>query len=159
MAVNTSQIFDLAIGETLNGGDIIKNNNDVGLVFQNENQIYLALMGGNADGTDWWANQILFANNKEFQFVSNTERALNTNPLTSSGRIAIETAVNKDLEFLSPYATVEVTVSIIAVNAVKITVNTLWNDGKKQLTIFQFAANTTTPDGDYSLEDYSNDYY
>lgn len=157
--LNSSQIFDIAIGETLNGGDIIKNNNDVGLVFQNENQIYLALMGGNADGTDWWANQVLFANNKEFQFVSNTERALNTNPLTSSGRIAIETAVNKDLEFLSPYATVEVTVSIIAVNAVKITVNTLWNDGKKQLTIFQFAANTTTPDGDYSLEDYSNDYY
>lgn len=159
MAVNTSQIFDLAIGETLNGGDIIKNNNDVGLVFQNENQIYLALMGGNADGTDWWANQVLFANNKEFQFVSNTERALNTNPLTSSGRIAIETAVNKDLEFLSPYATVEVTVSIVSVNAVKITVNTLWNDGKKQLTIFQFAANTTTSGGDYSLEDYSNDYY
>ena len=39
--------FDLAIIETLNGGDLQKVGNDIGVIYGNENQGYLGMFGGN----------------------------------------------------------------------------------------------------------------
>lgn len=155
------KIFDLAIGETLNGGDLTMNGNDLAAVYSQENQIYLAIVGGNVEAStpdsenkDFWGNYLL---TPEQQFNSETQRTLKITPLSSAGRGIIEAAVKKDLEFLSPYSDVTVSVSIPKVDTVLIKVTILWNEGKKQLTVFTFKENPVT--GDYSLEDYNNDYY
>jgi hypothetical protein len=64
----------------------------------------------------------LLSNDIEFQFNSTTEKTLDITALDSGGRIEIEEAVKKDLEFMSSLAKVGVDVSIISDNRVQIDV-------------------------------------
>lgn len=159
--------FDLAIGEADgNGGDIRLVGNDIALVFGTENQIYLALFGGNVEQStpalstneqtfDYWGNSLLFASDN--QFNSSTERALNTTALNSSGRIKIENAVKSDLTFLQRLgAEVSVNVTIPSVNTVQIEIRTEFQ-GVGRLTVINFGRRFT--DGDFSILDFNEDFY
>lgn len=161
--------FDLAIGEADgNGGDLAMKGNDLAVVYGNENQIYLALFGGNveqdtpalitnAQTFDWWGNTLLFGNNRARQFNSKTERTLNEVSLNSSGRIKIESAVKDDLSYLRELgADVTVNVEIIATNTVKIFIKTIYPDGPGRITTITFGKRFT--DGDFSVLDFNEDF-
>lgn len=121
--------MDLKVIETLNGGDLVKNTKDLAVVEMTEgltNMPYLAMFGGNIEEStpdfrlsrrqyfDWWGNVLLLQNAPTSQFNSETERVLNSTPLTSAGRVLIEEAIKKDLSFLREIADVSVSVSIIS---------------------------------------------
>ena len=69
---------------------------------------------------DWFGNALLFENEKEVQFNSLLEKTLNQTALDSSGRITIEEAAKKDLEFMKDIADVTVSVSILSDDKVSI---------------------------------------
>lgn len=122
--------MDLKVIETGNGGDFVKVARDLVTINGFESMPYLALFGGNVAASSpnvrleteqdfsWWGNSLLMPNDKTLQFNSDTERALNTIPLTSSGRVLIEQAVRRDLEFMREFAIVKVIVSIPATDKV-----------------------------------------
>ena len=123
--------MDLLLKETGNGGDLILVGNDLAKIEGFENMPYCGLFGGNvkqSTGTrlkgeqafDFWANSLLFPNDKSIQFNSLTERALNEIPLTSSGRIKIEQQIKKDLEFFNVFAELKIVTEIIATDVLKI---------------------------------------
>lgn len=167
MASRTGQIFDLNVFETNNGGDILLLGNDLAIVYGHQNQVYLALFGGNVqmntpsvltaeENFDYWANKALWSDNQNFQFNSNTERTLDNTPLTSAGRILIENAVKQDLKFLSEIATVTVSATITSVNTISIEIRTEYFSGPKILTIINY---TPSGKGDFSLIDFNSDFY
>lgn len=124
--------MDLELIETGDGGDIVKKPKDLSVLFGFENMPYLALFGGNVKQStpnlrlateqdfSFWGNNLLHPADSSIQFNSETERALNTVPLTSSGRVLIQQAVQKDLEFMREFADVSVEISIIATDVVLI---------------------------------------
>lgn len=124
--------MDVKLVETLNGGDLEFLNRDMATVLGLGNMPYLAMFGGNVgfptpvtrleseQAFDWWGNTALMPRQKAIQFNSYTENALKTVSLTSQGRLRIEEAVKKDLQFMAPFAKVSVEVTIIGVDKVKI---------------------------------------
>jgi phage gp46-like protein len=125
---------DVLLFENGDGGEFLILNNDLQLVEALFQQVYLRLFGGNlaANTTgsetsnqqrfDWWGNSLLFANRKEKQFNSNTERVLDSVTLNTSGRIDIERAVRADLEGLNQFANLAVAVFIESSTRVRIEV-------------------------------------
>ncbi len=128
--------MDLEVIESGNGGDLVLKGNDLSFIFGFQNMPYLALFGGNVIAStpveripseqafDWWGNSLL-PNKPEVQFNSLTERLLNNIAVNSSGRLEIENAVKKDLEFMSTFANVSVDVSIVSTDRVRILVTIL----------------------------------
>ncbi len=124
--------MDLKLLETGNGGDVARKTKDLFVIEGLQNMPYLAMFGGNLQANtpvkrlaseqafDYWGNSLFSQNDLTTQFNSNTERALNNTPLTSAGRIVIENAVKKDLQFMLPFANVEVSVTIPGMNMVQI---------------------------------------
>lgn len=159
-------IFDLALIETDgNGGDIQLRGNDLAVVNSIENMPYLAMFGGNVlqsstadvnvDSKDWWGNKLLMTNDASIQFNSLTERVLNSTALTSGGRITIENAIKKDLEFFAPTSTVTVVVSIIATDRISVNIKIVTPFEGQQLIIINFRKTST---GDWFIEDFNNDF-
>ena len=115
--------MDVLVIETLNGGDILVKGNDLVSAKGFENMPYLAMFGGNIEGStptvrvagelnkDWWGNS--FITSRPAQANSDTERKMMTEPLTSSGRVRIENTVKNDLKFMRNFADVSVSVSIL----------------------------------------------
>lgn len=135
--------MDVQVIETGNGGDLNIKGSDLAMVFSFENMPYLALFGGNKESStrprleseqafDYWANSILFVSDPSIQFNSETERALETIPLTSSGRLQIEEAIKKDLEFMKPFAIVKVVTEIIATDVLRIAINIIKPDNLEE---------------------------
>lgn len=126
--------MDLELIETGGGGDLLKKGNDLSMIFGFENMPYLALFGGNVESStpskrvaneqdfSWWGNALLFPNTPETQFNSLTERTLHQVALTSAGRLVIEDAIKKDLEFMRPFAIVKVDTAIIATDHIRIAI-------------------------------------
>lgn len=124
--------MDLQLVETGDGGDIVKKPKDLSVFFGFENMPYIAMFGGNVKQStpitrlateqdfSFWGNNLLHPGDNSIQFNSETERALNTIPLTSAGRILIEQAVKQDLKFMEDFAKVSIEVSIIATDVVVI---------------------------------------
>lgn len=111
---------DLKLIEDGNGGDIVLAGNDLSIIHGFENMPYIGLFGGNEVSTpvrrleneqafDWWGNSLM---PPSIQVNSLTETLLRKTALNSSGRVLIEQAVKRDLEFMNPFATVNVEVSI-----------------------------------------------
>ena len=125
-------MIDLTIYESGNGGELQLLKNDLAQTDSFFNMVYLALFGGNVEASttgneietelrlDWWGNALLFADNAELQFNSDTERTLNNITINSEGRNTIESAVKKDLLFLSNFAACDVIVSLETVDRVSI---------------------------------------
>lgn len=160
--------MDLAIIEAKgNGGDLILNGNDLSLVSGIENMPYLGMFGGNPKQStqdnivleqsfDWWGNSLLMRSNQSIQFNSLTERIINSTPLSSSGRVIIENALKKDLEFISPLATVTVSVTIVSDDRINVAIRIAQNDGTKKITIINFRK---LDNGDFFFEDFNDDFY
>lgn len=118
---------DIKIISTLDGGDLVKQGNDIATVSGVENVPFLAMFGG----AGWCLN---FVTDRPFQ--SRTETVLRSVVLNSDGRLKIQEAVNADLAFLNDIAgtTWSTVISLEAPNYVRIgvTINgqlfdTLWN--------------------------------
>ncbi len=141
-------MVDLMIYESGNGGELSLKNGNLEITNAVFNQIYIAHFGGNIEAVtggvgqssdvnlDWWGNSLL---NTQHQMNSYLERALNENPLTSAGRVAIERAAKADVEFLN-IAEIHTTASIIGTDKVKIshkvnqtTINFIWDSTKNEI--------------------------
>ncbi len=123
--------MDLELLETGGGGDLMRSGNDLSMVFSFENMPYLAMFGGNVEAVtderlpneeafDWWGNALLMPNDPSLQFNSYTENALNRVALNSAGRLIIEDAIKKDLDFMSPFAEISVSTSITGIDQLRI---------------------------------------
>lgn len=125
-------MIDFSVYESGSGGDLILKGNDLSTTTSWYNMPYIALFGGNVaqltpterpDGEqqfDFWGNTLLFANTPEIQYNSRTEKILNETPLNSAGRVRIEQAVKKDLDFMTQFADIEVEVTLTGVDRVRI---------------------------------------
>lgn len=107
---------DLLIYESGNGGELLLRGNDLAGVNGYENAGYLAQFGG----AEWWGNYMT-----DQPYNSQTEIALQTNALSSAGRLAIEQAIKADLEFLKDISgtTATVQTSIAGVNRLDSLIN------------------------------------
>lgn len=135
---------DLALLEGGNGGDVQLLGRDLAVVYGWQNMPYIAMFGGNVKQStprtrnaeeqnfDWWANSLLLPNEPEAQMNSLTERMLLNVALNSSGRLQIEQAVKKDLEFMKPWANITVEVSITGPDRVRIYILVKKPDGLQQ---------------------------
>ncbi len=156
--------WDLSLIETQNGGDLQLNGSDLAVVFGIENMPYLAMFGGNieqstgvdkvADSKDWWGNDLFMKADIAIQFNSLTERIINNTALTSGGRIVIENAILKDLEFLSEQAVVSVEVLIEGVDRLKVNIR-VEIDTVSKVVVINFKK---IPDGDWVISDFNNDF-
>ncbi len=118
-----------------NGGELVKTNKDLITIEGLQNMPYIAMFGGNVGAStpternenelafDWWGNNLLHPNQPKVQFNSLTEKRLLEVALDSAGRIQIEEAIKKDLEFMSDFATVSVAASIISTDRIQIAIN------------------------------------
>lgn len=153
---------DIFIIETGSGGDVVLKGKDLLLAYSFENMPYLALFGGNLKAStaarvpneqafDYWGNTLFFADNTPLQMNSLTERTLHTVPLTSAGRIAIEEAVNADLEFMKAFAEVKVEVKILDTDKVQIGISLRKPDNleNKEFIYIWEAGRIYTPDANY----------
>ncbi len=125
---------DLRVNETGNGGDLELIGKDLSMVFGFENMPYLAIFGGNLEGStngpkkeneqavDWWGNNLLMSNNQDIQFNSLLERKLQNVGLTSASRIEIEQVILRDLQFMNAFSEVSVATEIIATDNLKISI-------------------------------------
>lgn len=146
--------MDLELTETNNGGDFIKNGRDLSVIYGFENMPYLAMFGGNTEGStpsrrnpaeqakDYWANSLLFKNDPTVQMNSETERALKNTPLNSFGLGVIQQAVNKDLNFMKAFSNVSVIVSMIGINRIAIAVRIV-KPGNLSQNVFVFIWDAT----------------
>ena len=149
---------DIDIFEGGSGGEIAVVNGDIGLTDYLYNQVYLALFGGNVEAVtlgnepvgapreDYWQNDLLYFNQPELQFNSTTELALRQNALNSTGRIAIQRAVEADLTYLNSIADITVNVVILSTNKIQIgvrlqqpannidaTIKFIWDNARAEL--------------------------
>jgi len=121
---------DIVLYETGSGGDLQLNGNDIESTSGLFNMVYMAWFGETVSTTgneldtelreDWFGNSLLFDNEKEVQFNSTLQKTLSDTALDSSGRITIEEAAKKDLQFMKDIADVTVSVSILSDDKVSI---------------------------------------
>lgn len=136
--------MDLKVIESGNGGDLVKTSKDLTVISGLGNMVYLALFGGNVKAStpqkrlaseeafDWWGNSLFNPNDPDVQFNSLTERTLNNVALSSSGRLRIEQAAIKDLEFMKSFAVPTVSVSIPETDKVNIYVRVQEPDNQQE---------------------------
>lgn len=126
---------DLTIRETLNGGDLVVENNDLQLTDELTNQVYLGLFGGNVEQStdevnleianerfDFWGNELFHPDEPGFQFNSRFERTLNNVALNTQGLQELEQVAEQDLSFLNEFGEVTIDISIISHNRIRIDV-------------------------------------
>lgn len=147
---NIGKLFDLAIVESFDGGDLSFNGVDLNTIDKKENQPYVAMFGGMADKSQWWGNALVLNNRPSLQYNSLTEWTLNNTALTSAGRRSIETAISKDLAFLKPTL---VQVSIVSDNKL-----TCLLQGDFGESIFNFIKRADLP-GDFFFLDFNDDFF
>lgn len=160
--------MDVALIETLDGGDTQQNGNDFATVIGFENTIYMALFGGNPghvtkvvkEGEEylyWWGNEVLMANEPTQQMNSYTEYTLMVVALNSAGRISIEEAIKKDLIFLQKFGKVIIEVSIVSDDRISVLIKLIIPNGQSKVTIVNF---TRQPNGDFYFGDFDKtDFY
>ena len=146
---------DLHISEYGSGGDLTVLGNDLTLVESLLQMTYIALFGGNIEASttgneidteqrsDWWGNGLFFSQQPERQFNSITERVLGTTVLNSAGRVAIQRAVESDLQHLREFADVTVEVSILTGTRVEIAIKLLPLDNQEEKSLQLLFDNAT----------------
>jgi hypothetical protein len=121
---------DISLYETGSGGDLELLGNDLASTSGLFNMVYMAWFGEVVSTTgnelvselrsDWFGNALFFDNEQNIQFNSLLEKTLNETALDSAGRITIEDAAKKDLNFMKDIADVAVSVSILSDDKVSI---------------------------------------
>jgi hypothetical protein len=159
--------MDVAVIETLNGGDIQVEGNDLALVYGIENMPYLCWFGGNLgfptakrqpkeEVFDWWGNGLFMLADPMDQFNSLLEKKLQTVALNSSGRLEIEQAAKLDLKSLEVYGKYSVLVAIVSDDVVSITLRVeLFAGGVVVRTVLL----RKKEDGDFVFDDFNDDFY
>lgn len=160
-------VWDLLIGEFGNGGDITLLGNDIAVTGSIETAIYCAMFGGNVESDtvvprpfpdqdfSWWGNALFLSQLPDCQFNSLTERTLNNTALISAGRVTIENAIKKDLQFLGSGLTVNV--SIISTDRINVSVGIVLPSDSVGVATFSLVRGTS--DGDFNFEDFNfNDF-
>lgn len=169
--------MDVAVLNTLNGGDIQVIGND--LASQNGwgNMVFLGLFGGNIDAitdnnrvatqeaNDFWGNNLLHPQDGGKQFNSTTEKTLKTVALNSAGRVKIEQAVKQDLAFMADFANVTVLVKIISDDRIDIGIrveepenlNGRLPDQYREFVLIWDA--TKQEVGDFRILDFNDDFF
>lgn len=127
---------DVRIIETLDGGDAVLSGNDLELVNQLDNQVYLALFGGNTEEStpqlidndnrierfDFWGNSLFHPDEPTFQFNSAFERSLSEIPLNTEGIQRLEQIALTDLAYLREFGNLTVSITAQSVNRICIDV-------------------------------------
>lgn len=111
---------DIAIIETLNGGDIVLQGNDLATVEGFTNMPYLSCFGGN----DWWGNDII-GEGAGVQYNGITEDNLNAAVINTSLPNKAERWMQQDLAYLNeqyPNEKIQIDVSIPAPNKINATI-------------------------------------
>lgn len=125
--------MDFKINETFDGGDIEFDGKDLVMIEGFQNMPYLGMFGGNPGNPtklfleneqrfDWWGNELLFTDEPNIQFNSETEYLLSQISFNSNTRLRIIDAVKKDLEFMKDFAEIVVDVSFVSVDRVEISI-------------------------------------
>jgi hypothetical protein len=126
---------DILLFEAGAGGDFAIINDDLAMGETLYEQIYLALFGGNIEAStklnylpteernDYWGNSLIWKDQKDLQFNSETERAIQNNALNSSGRLKILQAVETDLAYLKSMLKMTTEVQILGRDNLQIIVN------------------------------------
>lgn len=126
---------DIGLHETGSGGDFSLLNDDLLVSESLYQQIYLALFGGNVEAStkttylpteqryDYWANSLIWSDAKTRQFNSETERTIKSVALNSSGRVAINAAIERDLEYLKDVISFTVVTSITSLTSVSLSIS------------------------------------
>lgn len=112
---------DIELYEGGNGGELRINGNDLNWVDGITNMPYMSCFGGN----NWWGNSLL-DEGRGIRFTAETEDIINSTPLSSNGRLKIEQAIIRDLEYLKaefPTEKLIVSVSIVSEKRIDVTVN------------------------------------
>lgn len=134
--------MDIKLIETEDGGDFVLKGSDLAVVNGFENMIYLALFGGNVEAStpqdrpaslqdySYWGN--FWITDVPAQFNSTTERMLRDVSLTSANRPVIQAAVISDLAFMQSFAQVSVSVTIPAINTVRLAITVTEPDNPGQ---------------------------
>ena len=158
--------MDLAVLETLDGGDLQKVGSDMAMVYGLENQVYLALFGGNpgyptttdrdSEAFDWWGNKLFMRSEPSQQFNSLFEKKMLDVALTSQGRVELEEAAKKDLEFLKEVATITVSVTIVSDDHIRLYIKMIILDSAEtKITVVDFKRKES---GDFYLFDFNDDF-
>lgn len=157
--------MDLAILETYDGGDIQIKGNDLEMVYGIENQLYLAMFGGNVEqlpniknpeqSLNYWGNDLLLFADTSQQFNSFTEIAFDKIPLTSSGRVQLENAIKRDLEYLKKLNVIfTVSVTIVSTDRIDIIIK-ITQGVNTNVVIINYRKKL---DGDFFIFDFNNDF-
>lgn len=155
-------MVDVQIIENLNGGDAQLSGNDFAICYGIENMVYLAMFGGNPGyptlkrkpgemAGDWWGNLLLMGDTPTQQANSYTEAALNNVSLTSAGRVLIEDAIKKDLDFMKSFGTLSVDVSIVSDDRIKVIIKIIEKIGGTKISIVNFVKSF---EGDWFYADF-----
>lgn len=146
--MNTST-KDLHLFESGDGGELLLMNGDLVLSETLFQTIYIALFGGNVEAStagneivgqerfDYWGNSLVFKDNVDKQFNSETEKILSSVTINSFGRLKIKSAVEQDLNFLKKIINIDVNIVILGVDKLKIEI-LLNNSGNQSNKVFQF---------------------
>ena len=131
------EIVDIMMFESGSGGDLSLQNDDIQTISGLSNQVYLALFGGNLQEStdenlavlderqDWWGNGLLPT---EQQFNSIFEKTIRETTLTSGGIQTLINAAKEDLNYLTAYADIEISGSIVQTNRFELLVNLIEPD-------------------------------
>lgn len=161
-------IFDLVINDKGDGGDAVMLGHDLAITKSSQNMIYLGLFGGNIEQStnntvtevqsfDFWGNNLLMRSDPSIQFNSTTERILKTTPLNSAGRVTIQNAIKKDLEFFKDFGTiVDVIVTIVSDDRISAVIQSLQDSSEEIITVVNFKKQAN---GDWYILDFNNDFY
>lgn len=161
--------LDLAIIEEGNGGDLTMGASDLLVVFSIENQCYLAWFGGNKKQTtivgrnaaqtfDWWGNELLMRGLPGQQFNSLTEATLDKVAVTSEGRVQLESAMKKDVLFLSEDFGAEVTINVTieSDDRFRAKIKVILPSEEEKIIIVNFRKSAI---GDFWVVDFNDDFF
>lgn len=127
--------MDIRLIDIGQGGEAIKTGGDLMTVTGLNNFAYISMFGGNPEADtpnsrivgvqnfDYWANGLLFGNDKNSQMNSFTERTMDSVSITSDGRSKILAAVQKDIEWMKEFAEVNADVLITGPDRVEILIS------------------------------------
>lgn len=125
---------DLSIYDNGTGGELSIISDDLALQETLLSIAYLAMFGGNVEAntkgnelqtdirTDYWANSLFYDAKPKQQFNSNFERALAEVSYNSAGRLALETALKKDLKVLDGIANYTIAINIVTTDRVRVSI-------------------------------------
>jgi hypothetical protein len=157
--------MDLVVLETGNGGDVTRRGNDLAMYFNGENNIYLAMFGGNpgfptrpndveSESFDYWGNRLFNESFPTRQFNSETEELLKNIALNSAGRQALEQAILKDLNYLRPQSEITVQASILSDDWIQVNIKVI-TLRVSQIKIINFRK---SENGDFRFSDFNDDF-